>query len=249
MAQVVAETPGSRERKLSAGQSVLDAQGLTTRQINQAIHRLIEQGVREIEIRNPVAQHCLAVAIKAEVRLHFRGSCGWYAAGMNDGATVVIDGNAGWGLAECMMRGRVEVQGNAGSGASVSIRGGLVFVRGDTGARAGIAMKGGVLIVGGNVGYLSGFMMQRGTIIVCGDAAEGLGDSMYEGTIYVGGRVAAYGADAVEKECTPDDRALLRRALEEFGIDASAIPFKKVESGRKLWNFSKHEPEMWRNAL
>lgn len=237
MAQVIAET------------SVLDAQGLTTRQINQALKRLIEQGVREIEVKNPVAQHCLAVALKADVRLRFRGSCGWYAAGMNDGPQVVIDGNAGWGLAECMMRGRVEVHGHAGSAAGPSIRGGLVFVRGDTGARAGIAMKGGILIVGGGVGYLSGFMMQKGTMIVCGDAAEGLGDSMYEGTIYVGGRVAAYGADAVEKELTEDDRTLLRAALEQFDIDAARYDFKKIESGRKLWNFSRHEPEMWRNAL
>lgn len=237
MAQVLAEA------------SVLDARDLTTRQINQAIKRLIEQGVREVEIRDPDARHCLAVAIKADVRLHFRGSVGWYAAGMNDGPTVVVDGNAGWGLAECMMRGRVEVHGHAGSGAAASIRGGLVFVRGDTGARAGIAMKGGVFIVGGSVGYLSGFMMQRGTMIVCGDAAEGLGDSMYEGTIYVGGQVAAFGADAVEKEMTADDRTLLATALQEFGIDASPIPFKKIEAGRKLWNFSKHEPEMWRNAL
>jgi methylamine---glutamate N-methyltransferase subunit B len=237
VAQVLAET------------TILDGEGLTTRQINQALKRLIEQGVREVEIRNPVGQHCLAVALKADVRLHFRGPCGWYAAGMNDGPTVVIDGNAGWGLAECMMRGRVEVHGHAGSGASVSIRGGLVFIRGDTGARAGIAMKGGTLIVGGSVGYLSGFMMQRGTMIICGDAAEGLGDSMYEGTIYVGGRVAAYGADAILKELSANDRTLLRTALQEFEIDASQYDFKKVESGRKLWNFSKHEPEMWRDAL
>lgn len=227
----------------------LDAEGLSTRQINQAIKRLIEQGATEIEVRNPVGQHCLAVALKAEVTLRFRGSVGWYAAGMNDGPHVVIDGNCGWGLAECMMAGRVEVYGQAGSGASVSIRGGQVFIRGDTGARAGISMKGGLLIVGGSVGYLSGFMMQKGTMIICGDAAEGLGDSMYEGTIYVGGRVASYGADAVEKELTEPDQVLLRSALSEFDIDADRISFRKVESGRRLWNFSKKEPELWKDAL
>ncbi len=229
--------------------TALDAEGLTTRQINQAIQRLIDEGANEIEIRNPVGQHCLAVALKAEVRLRFRGSVGWYAAGMNDGAHVIIDGNCGWGLAECMMGGRVEVYGQAGSGASVSIRGGLVFIRGSTGARAGILLKGGTLIVGGNVGYLSGFMMQRGTMIICGDAADGLGDSMYEGTIYVGGKVASYGADAVEKELADTDRSLLRSTLREFDIDAEGIPFKKVESGRRLWNFSTREPELWRSAL
>lgn len=229
--------------------AVLDAEGLSTRQINQAIKRLVEQGASEIEVRNPVGQHCLAVALKASVRLRFRGSVGWYCAGMNDGPHVVIDGNCGWGLAECMMAGRVEVNGHAGSGASVSIRGGLVFIRGDTGARAGISMKGGTLIVAGSVGYLSGFMMQRGTMIVCGDAAEGLGDSMYEGTIYVAGTVAALGADAVEKDLSDSDRAMLRTTLREFTVDADALRFKKIESGRRLWNFSKKEPEIWKDAL
>jgi glutamate synthase domain-containing protein 3 len=232
-----------------AGPAVLDAEGLGTHAINQAIKRLLEEGVTDIEVRNPVAQHCLAVALKTQARIHFRGSVGWYAAGMNDGAHVVIDGNCGWGLAECQMGGRVEVHGNAGSGTSVSIRGGLVFIRGDCGARAGISMKGGTLIIGGSAGYSSGFMMQRGTIIICGDAADGLGDSMYEGTIYVGGKVSAYGADAVEKPVTDDDRAFLRAALFEFDIDAEQINFKKVQSGRRLWNFSKKEPELWRSAL
>jgi glutamate synthase domain-containing protein 3 len=244
--------PGEGQGRGYAGTAettVLDAEGLSTRQINQAIKRLIEQGATEIEVRNPVGQHCLAVALKAPVRLRFRGSVGWYVAGMNDGPHVVIDGNCGWGLAECMMAGRVEVNGHAGSGASVSIRGGLVFIRGDTGARAGISMKGGTLIVAGSVGYLSGFMMQRGTMIICGDAADGLGDSMYEGTIYVAGTVAAYGADAVEKAVTDEDRALLRAALREFDINADSLKFKKVESGRRLWNFSKKEPEIWKDAL
>jgi formylmethanofuran dehydrogenase subunit C len=168
---------------------------------------------------------------------------------MNGGPYVTVKGNCGWGLGECMMTGHIEVHGFAGSGAAASIRGGLVYVEGDTGARAGIAMKGGTLIVRGSVGYMSAFMMQRGTVIVCGDAAEGLGDSMYEGTIYVGGKVEAYGADAVEGELSEEDGATLRAALDPFGIDAGVFDFTKVESGRRLWNFSTKEPELWRTAL
>jgi methylamine---glutamate N-methyltransferase subunit B len=229
--------------------ATVDAGSLTTRAINRSIKQLLAEGATDIEVVNPAARHCLAVALKTAARIRFKGSLGWYAAGMNDGARIIVEGNCGWGLAECQMGGRVEVHGNAGSGASVSIRGGLVFIRGDCGARAGISMKGGTLIVGGNVGYLSGFMMQRGTTVICGDAADGLGDSMYEGTIYVGGRVASYGADAVEKPLTDEDRVFLRDTLAEFEINADRIPFKKVVSGRRLWNFSKKEPELWRSAL
>jgi glutamate synthase domain-containing protein 3 len=122
-------------------------------------------------------------------------------------------------------------------------------VDGDAGARAGIAMKGGTLIVRGSVGYMSGFMMQRGTMIVGGDAADGLGDSMYEGTIYIAGRVESYGADAVEVEMTDDDHRLLAESLGPYGIDLAPEAFQKIQAGRRLWNFSTKEPELWRSAL
>jgi glutamate synthase domain-containing protein 3 len=228
---------------------VVDCDGRSTREINTAIRQLVDEGTGDIRVRNPAARHALAVALEGATRILFDGPVGWYGAGMNQGLHVVIQGNCGWGVAECMMSGRVEVHGHAGSGAAASIRGGLVYVDGDAGARAGIAMKGGTLIVRGSVGYMSGFMMQRGTMIVCGEAAEGLGDSMYEGTIYIAGRVESYGADAVEKEMTEDDRAALRAALVPYGIDTSPNSFKKIEAGRRLWNFSTREPELWRGAL
>jgi methylamine---glutamate N-methyltransferase subunit B len=228
----------------------IDCRDLTTREINQKIHSLIDDGIREITVDNPDARHALVPGIKADgVTVDFRGPVGWYAAGMNDGLNVRVQGNCGWGVAECMMRGRVEIHGNAGSGAAASIRGGLVFVAGDTGARAGIAMKGGTLVVGGSVGINSGFMMQAGRIIVCGGAADGLGDSMYAGTIYVAGAIQALGADAVEHELGQEDKVMLAETLQPFGIDATRLPFRRVESGHKLWNFSTKEPELWRHAL
>jgi methylamine---glutamate N-methyltransferase subunit B len=229
---------------------VVDCAELTTRQINQAIRELIEEGgAVDIRVTNPAARHNLAVALETQTNIAFDGPVGWYAAGMNDGAHVVVQGNCGWGVAECMMSGQVEVYGHAGSGAAASIRGGLVYVEGNAGARAGIAMKGGTLVVGGDVGYMSGFMMQRGTMVVCGDAADGLGDSMYEGVIYVAGSVESYGADAVEAPMTADDVAVLVHVLDPFGIETPPDRFRKVEAGRKLWNFSTKEAELWRSAL
>jgi formylmethanofuran dehydrogenase subunit C len=110
-------------------------------------------------------------------------------------------------------------------------------------------MKGGTLIVGGSVGYMSGFMLQAGTIIICGGAADGLGDSMYAGTIYIAGPVQALGADAVEHSLEEEDRAMLAETLHPFGIDAASLPFRRIESGRRLWNFSTKEPELWSHAL
>ena len=230
--------------------SIVDAAGLETREVNRAIKQAVNDGASEIHVANPAGRHSLGVALKAEgVKVIFDGPVGWYAAGMNFGPHIVVDGNAGWGLGECMMDGRIEVHGHAGSGTAASIRGGSVYVEGDTGARAGIAMKGGVLVVGGSVGYMSGFMMQAGTIVVCGDAADGLGDSMYEGTIYVGGEIASRGADAEIEELTDEDQTLIKDALASCGLDAAGREFTKIRSGRKLWNFSTKEPELWKSAL
>jgi glutamate synthase domain-containing protein 3 len=229
---------------------VVDCSELTTREINLAIRELVEDGgAREIRIQNPAARHNLAVAVKGQGQLCFEGPVGWYGAGMNCGLDVTVQGNCGWSVAECMMSGQVAIYGHAGSSTAASIRGGTVYVDGDAGARAGIAMKGGLLVVRGNVGYMTGFMMQRGTIIVGGDAADGLGDSMYEGTIYIAGDVESLGADAVEADLTDDDVTIIKAALAPWGTGMEAELFHKIESGRRLWNFSTHEPEIWKVAL
>jgi glutamate synthase domain-containing protein 3 len=234
---------------MSAEASV-DCTDLETREINREIKQLIAGGATRIAVHNPAGRHSLAVALKAEgITLEFDGPVGWYTAGMNFGPRIVVHGNAGWAIGECMMDGRIEVHGHAGSGAAASIRGGFVFIEGDTAARAGIAMKGGTLVVGGSVGYMSGFMMQEGTIIVCGDAADGIGDSMYEGTIYVGGSVASRGADAEVEDMAEEDHDLIKTALGASGIDLGGLDFTKIRSGRKLWNFSTKEPELWKSAL
>jgi len=228
----------------------IDAEGLETRAVNRAIKRAVVEGASEVHVRNPAGRHSFAVALRSEgLKIVFDGPVGWYAAGMNYGPHVVINGNCGWALGECMMGGRIEVHGHAGSGTAASIRGGSVYVEGDTGARAGIAMKGGTLVVAGNAGYMSGFMMQEGTIVVCGDAADGIGDSMYEGTIYVGGSVASRGADAEVEEMSDEDVSLLTDVLQPFGIQAASFDFTKIRSGRRLWNFSTKEPELWTSAL
>ena len=84
---------------------------------------------------------------------------------------------------------------------------------------------------------------------MCGDAGEALGDSMYEGTIYVAGEVASLGADAIDAELEPTDLDFLRSELDRHELDRNPASFRKVVSGRKLWNFSKKEFEVWKTAL
>lgn len=226
---------------------VIDCSGKSTRDINREIRACIVDRSAEMRVLGPDARHNLGVALFQPVEVSFEGSVGYYCGGMMDGARIRVSGSAGWGLAECMLDGSVVVDGSAGSGAAASIRGGTVVVRGDVGARAGCAMKGGTLIVGGDCGYMTGFMGQKGTIIVCGDAGPALGDSMYETVIYVGGQIAELGNDAVVEEVSAPDLEELRDALTAHELDPDRA-WKKVVSGRKLWNFDAGEA-LWREAL
>jgi glutamate synthase domain-containing protein 3 len=226
----------------------IDARDKTTRDINRDIRAALTRGEADIRVLHPQARHNLGVALLQPVRVVFEGSVGYYCAGLMDGARVEVRGSAGWGSAESMMGGTVVIDGSAGSGVAASIRGGTVVVRGDAAARAGVSMKGGTLLIGGNCGYMAGFMMQKGRIIVCGDAGDALADSMYEGAVFVGGQIASLGNDAVIEEPNAEDRAALKELLSAYGVPAPAA-FRKVVSGRKLWNFDKKDLEIWKAAL
>ena len=226
----------------------VDCAGLSVREINEAIRRLIDAGEAEIAVQNPGARHNLAVAILKDVAIAIDGPVGYYAGGMSDGVRLAIHGSAGWGVAECMLSGTVVVDGNAGNGAAASIRGGTVVIRGSTAARAGIAMKGGTLVIGGDTGYMTGFMMQRGRIIVCGSAGPALADSMYEGVVFVGGEIEELGNDAVVSDASPEELVDIRETLAHHAVEGPDT-FRKVVSGRKLWNYDKKEREAWKAAF
>ena len=230
-----------------ATEVAVECEGRTTREINTAIRRAIDEG-RPVRVLGPGARHNIAVAVLRPGHIVVEGSAGYYCGGMNDGATIEIRGSAGWGVAEGMLSGRVTVDGNAGNGAAASLRGGTVIVRGDCAARAGVTMKGGLLLIGGDAGYMTGFMMQRGVIVICGDAGEALADSMYEGVIYLAGEVASLGNDAVVSEVSAEDDAVLEGAFAGSGIDRPAR-FRKIVAGRRLWHFERSEIGIWREAL
>ncbi len=230
-----------------ADPTVIDCATSGTREVNRRLRAALGTGSSAI-VRNPGARHNIGVALLARGRVVVDGSVGYYCGGMNDGATVQIEGSAGWGLAEGMLSGIVQVDGNAGNAAAASIRGGTVVVRGDCASRAGVNMKGGLLLIGGDAGYMSAFMMQRGVIVISGNAGDALADSMYEGVVYVGGEIASLGNDAVVTDASADELRSVGDDLERYGM-ARPARLRKVVAGRKLWNFAKHEMATWREAL
>ena len=222
----------------------IDADGLTSTEVNNRIRDLMQQGYGTVVIRNPRGKHSLGVGILSRLNLIVEGSLGYFGVGLIDGPNVRINGRVGWSCGENMMSGTIIIEKNAGSTFGAAIRGGDLVCKGSVGSRTGIDMKGGTIIVGGDTGALSGFMMQRGRMIVCGDAGKNLGDSMYDGTIFIGGSIRSLGVDAVESELNDLDREWMRRKLDLYGLlPARGVDhFTKIVAGRQLWNYDNLEP-------
>ena len=216
----------------------IDLAEIPVRELNAALHALQADTNQTLwRVLNPRGRHALAVGIDVPVRVEIAGHVGYYCAGMNKQASVIVDGNAGHGVAENMMSGKVHVRGDASAAAGATAHGGLLVIEGDAAARCGISMKGVDIVVGGNVGHMSAFMAQAGTLTVLGDAGESLGDSIYEAQLFVRGRVASLGTDCIEKEMRSEHLSALRERLLAAGLDADPAAFRRYGSARRLYHF------------
>jgi glutamate synthase domain-containing protein 3 len=209
------------------------------REVNQYLHSpASELNGKHVVIDNPNGAHNIAVGLKSDVKVTIDGHAGYYAAGMNQLASVVVTGSAGTGVAENMMSGVVHVQGFASNAAGATAQGGLLIIDGDAGLRCGISLKGADIVVGGSVGSFSAFMAQAGNLVVLGDAGEALGDSLYEARLFVRGEVKSLGADCEEKPMDDEARQILVDLLAKSGhADVSPDSFKLFGSARTLYNF------------
>jgi glutamate synthase domain-containing protein 3 len=191
----------------------------------------------KFSVNNTVGKHALSVGLTTAVNVEINGHVGYYCAGMNQQASIVINGNAGPGLAENMMSGEVRVTGNASQYAAATAHGGLLVIEGDSSSRCGISMKGVNIVVGGNIGHMSAFMAQSGCLVVCGDAGDALGDSIYEAKIYVRGKVKSLGTDCIEKEMRDEHKKELKQLLSQSKMHHGIEEFRRYGSARKLYNF------------
>ncbi len=216
-----------------------DLAEISVRALNRQLHRELDTSrVAEFEIVNPNGLHNIAVGLDAPIKVHIRGHGGYFLAGMNKRAEVIVDGNVGWSVAENLMSGIVRVKGFASECAGASGHGGLLVIEGDASSRCGISMKGCDIVVGGSVGHMSAFMAQAGRLVICGDAGPYLGDSLYEAVIYVRGELHGLGADAREEPMIEADRLALADLLKRAAFEYSPREFKRIGSARTLYHWS-----------
>src|SRR4051812_47512818 len=195
------------------------------RELNRALHALrSDTNETHWTVTGPDGRHAIAVGLDAPISVEIEGNVGYYCAGMNKHASVVINGNAGVGVAENMISGFVHVRGDASQAAGATAHGGSLVIDGNAGARCGISMKGIDIVVKGSIGHMSAFMAQAGTLTVLGDAGEALGDSLYEAKLFVRGAVKSLGADCIEKEMRDEHRELLYAKLKAAGLAGEIDP-------------------------
>lgn len=216
----------------------IDLEQSSVRELNQALHDQAQKCTeREWKVIHPAGKHNLACGLDQNLSIDIVGHAGYYCAGMNKKAHVVVHGNVGQGVAENMMSGSVRVKGDASQSAGATGHGGLLVIEGNAAARCGISMKGIDIVVKGSVGHMSCFMGQAGNLVVCGDAGDALGDSLYEVHIYVKGQVKSLGADCIEKEMREEHLQELGALLNRAGVDEDPASFKRYGSARNLYNF------------
>ena len=222
------------------GTRMFDLKDQPVRTLNATLHAL-RPDTNEVRwtIQNPRGQHALAVGLTLPITVEIDGHVGYYCAGMNENATVIINGSAGNGVGENMMSGLIRVRGDASAAAGAAAHGGLLVIAGNAASRCGISMKGVDIVVGESVGHMSAFMAQAGTLTVLGNAGESLGDSIYEAQIFVRGTVASLGADCIEKPMKDHHRAALRTRLDVAGLGGQVDvgDFRRYGSARRLYHF------------
>jgi glutamate synthase domain-containing protein 3 len=219
---------------------IVDLNINTVRELNAALHtQSRELNDAHWRIENPQGRHAIAAGVDAAIAIEIGGHVGYYCAGMNKHADIVVRGNAGQGTAENMISGSVRIVGDASQSAGATGRGGLLVIEGNASARCGISMKGIDIVVAGSIGPMSAFMAQAGNLVVLGDAAENLGDSIYEARLFVRGAVKSLGADCIEKPISSEERAALRAVLEKARLMDRADPdeFRLYGSARSLYHF------------
>jgi len=212
----------------------------SVRELNETLHRLPpDSNETHWRVLNPRGQHAIAAGLEHPILIEIEGHVGYYCAGMNKLATVVVAGNAGQGVAENMMSGKVWVRGDASQAAGATGRGGLLVIDGNASARCGISMKGIDIVVKGSVGHLSAFMAQAGKLVVLQDAGEALGDSIYEAQLFVRGKVQSLGADCIEKPLEESHKHELRQLLDAAGVNGTVDvnEFRRYGSARTLYHF------------
>ena len=151
----------------------IDAKGVCYRELNELIHRAVDNGEKEIVLDNVNGQRYIGDGLSCDIKITVNGVPGNDLAAFMDGPTIVVNSNGQDGVGNTMNAGKIVVHGDVGDIAGHSMRGGRIFIKGSAGYRTGIHMKSykdlfPVIIIGGNARDFLGEYIAGGLIVVLG---------------------------------------------------------------------------------
>ncbi|MCM8796209.1 MAG: hypothetical protein NC928_05965 [Candidatus Omnitrophica bacterium] len=219
----------------------IDAKGIYYKDLNDMIHRIIENGEREIILDNVNGQRYIGAGLKgSDIKITIFGTPGNDLACFMDGPTIVVNSNGQDGIGNTMNSGKIIVYGDAGDITGHSMRGGKIYIKGDSGYRVGIHMKAykdlyPIIIIGGSSRDFLGEYMAGGLIIVLGlnekDSPVGnyVGTGMHGGKIYIRRNLEDYQLGKEVKKFSLDEKdrnelnLYLKEYCQDFGLDLEEI--------------------------
>jgi len=211
----------------------IDAKDLSYKQLNERLFNSIDEGARQICLKNVNGQRYIAAGCSLkDLEIEIEGTPGNDLGAFMNGPTIIVKGNVQDQTGNTMNYGRIIVQGDARDVTGHSMRGGMILVKGNIGYRVGLHMKAfgnnfPIIVAGGKAGDFLGEYMAGGILIILGlfngDDQQLIGDwtgtGMHAGVIYVKGSVSedqlGYGAKLID--FTEDDREQITPILREYG--------------------------------
>ncbi|MDN5345350.1 MAG: hypothetical protein PWQ18_1464 [Clostridia bacterium] len=228
----------------------LNARGLHYQVLNETVRKLLDNGCRELVLKNVNGQRYIGAGLQGQARLEIHGVPGNNLAALMDGLEIEVFGNAQDGVGNTMNGGTVVIHGNATDITGYAMRGGRIFIRGNVGYRVGIHMKAfrdkkPLIVIGGQAGDFFGEYMAGGTLVLLGlDLPPGkpvvgnfVATGMHGGEIFIRGQVDPFSLGKEVKAVAPTvaDQQRLQEIVGEFAryfdLEAEKIlarPFTKL---------------------
>ena len=223
---------------------VIDARGLSHRELNLQIDELVAEGKEEIEIHGVHGQRYIASRVRQLVKIRIYGTPGNDLASFSDGAQIEVFGDAQDGVGNTMNSGEIIIHGRAGDIMGMGMRGGRIFVRDEVGYRTAIHMKEykdqcPVLVIGVMGQDFLGEYMAGGVVVLLNLPPRNaksfirspafVGTGMHGGKIFFRGRVEPHqiGKEVGLEQPSEDETELLRGVIRDyanyFGVDTGLI--------------------------
>ncbi|MEX2725805.1 MAG: hypothetical protein Q6353_001010 [Candidatus Sigynarchaeum springense] len=221
--------------------------------LNEQIHRVIDDGYKNIVIKNVAGQRFIGAALVGDINIKIHGTPGNDLGIFMDGPSIEVFGNVEDQAGNTMNGGKIVIHGSARDVIGLSARGGTIYVRGDGGYRCGVHIKQyqskrPVFVFGGRVRDFFGEYMAGGILVALGlninedgsfnvikeypVAGRSIGTGIHGGKIILARKAEEIPCDFLgtgtkvadlEEDDIQDIKPILADFCKAFGIDAARI--------------------------